>query len=64
MGSTMNCAEVMRTLRLSRETVKEMLDRGELRGFRRGNVIRIARRSVDRLLGREDAEERSSSAGR
>ena len=50
MSSTMNCVEVMKALRVSRGTVKTMLDHGELRGFRRGNVIRIARESVERLL--------------
>jgi len=64
MDSTMNCAEVMRMLRLSRDTVKEMLDRGELRGFRRGNVIRIERRSVERLLRGGGAEETSAPVGR
>ncbi len=56
MKSTLNCAEVMRLLRISRSTVREMLACGELRGFERGKIIRIDRRSVDRLLGREDAE--------
>jgi len=49
---TMNCVEVMRALRVSRATLRAMLGRGDLRGFQRGHVIRIDRRSVEELLGR------------
>jgi hypothetical protein len=56
MTQMMTCVEVMRALRLSRATVKRMLDRGELLGFRRrgvggGTVIRISRESVRLLQG-------------
>lgn len=68
MSSTMNCVEVMKALRCSRSTVKAMLDRGELRGFRRGNLIRIVRASVERLLDGpatpgEVRSEKSSASG-
>jgi excisionase family DNA binding protein len=65
MDSTLNCAEVMRLLRVSRNTVIEMLERRELGGFKRGKVIRIDGRSVERLLGRQDdSGERAPDAGR
>ncbi len=55
---TLNCAEVMRLLRVSRDTVVQMLENRELRGFRRGKVIRVDRRSLDRLLGRDEEASR------
>lgn len=50
MQATLNCLEVMRKLRVSRRTVRDMLAAGELRGFRRGKVFRVTRDSVERLL--------------
>jgi len=40
----------MQMLRISRETLRAMLASGELRGFERGKVIRVDRRSVEELL--------------
>jgi excisionase family DNA binding protein len=48
--AALNAAEVMRMLRVSRDTVRAMLASGELRGFARGKVIRIDKRSVEELL--------------
>lgn len=50
MSQTMNCAEVMRALRVSRKTVKRMLATGELVGFSRDHLIRVTSYSVQRLL--------------
>ena len=50
MKETLNAKETMQLLRISRETLREMLASGQLRGFERGKVIRIDRRSVDKLL--------------
>lgn len=50
MTETMNATETMKLLRISRETLRQMLSSGELRGFARGKVIRIDRRSVEELL--------------
>lgn len=50
--------DVMRRLRVSRETVMQLLARGELTGFRLGRVIRIDPQSLARLLRRQaDGEE-------
>jgi excisionase family DNA binding protein len=46
----MNAKETMRLLRISRDTLRAMLASGDLRGFERGKVIRIDRRSVEELL--------------
>ena len=50
VNATLNCLEVMRALRVSRQTVRDMLAAGELRGFRRGKVFRVTRLSVEQLL--------------
>ncbi len=44
-------SEVGRVLSVSRDTVRAMLDRGELSGFRCGRVVRLRRDSVERLVG-------------
>lgn len=43
-------AEVGRLLRVSQETVRAMLERGDLEGFRVGRVVRIRKASVQRIL--------------
>ena len=43
--------EVARLLRVSEETVRAMLRRGDLDGFRSGRSIRIRQESVERLVG-------------
>ncbi len=50
MTATLNAAETMRMLRITRSTLAAMLADGELRGFIKGKVIRIDRRSVEQLL--------------
>ena len=50
MNETLNARETMQLLRISRDTLRAMLASGELRGFERGKVIRIDRRSVEELL--------------
>lgn len=62
MGEFMNCAEAMRLLRLSRETIVQMLRTGELRGFVRGRAVRIQRTSVDELINA--ARNRRETAGK
>ena len=59
--TTLNAAETMRWLRITRETLAAMLASGELRGFRRGRIIRVSRQSVEELLGRhrESAREQT-----
>ena len=52
MKETLNARETMELLRISRETLRAMLASGELRGFERGKVVRVDRRSVEKLLGR------------
>jgi excisionase family DNA binding protein len=47
---TLNARETMRLLRISRDTLRALLSSGKLRGFERGKVIRIDRRSVEELL--------------
>jgi hypothetical protein len=59
---TLNASETMRLLRIGRETLAAMLDSGELTGFVKGKVIRIDRRSVERLLGRSRAQEPAPAA--
>lgn len=48
--TTLNAKETMQLLRISRETLRAMLASGELRGFERGKIIRVERRSVEELL--------------
>ncbi len=62
MSETLNASETMKLLRISRETLRAMLASGELRGFERGKVIRIDRRSVEALLGRAGAREQVTPA--
>ena len=50
METTLNCREVMKILRVSRSTIREMIAHGELAGFQRGKLIRIDPRSVEQLL--------------
>jgi excisionase family DNA binding protein len=44
--------ETCEALRVAPETVRAMLRRGDLEGFRVGRVTRVARESVERLLRR------------
>jgi excisionase family DNA binding protein len=39
-------------LRVSPATLRAMLDRGELEGFRSGRITRVMAASVERLVGR------------
>ena len=48
-------AEVGGLLRVSQETVRAMLARGDLEGFKAGRVVRVRKDSVERLLN-EPAE--------
>ncbi len=50
LKETLNARETMQLLRISRATLRVMLASGELRGFERGKVIRVDRRSVEELL--------------
>ncbi len=50
MQEAMTLVDVMKVLRVSRVTVHKMLARGDLKGFQRGHIVRINRRSVDHLL--------------
>lgn len=43
--------EASKLLRISRETVRAMLERGDLKGFSRGRVTRITLESVEALVG-------------
>ena len=44
-------AEVSLLLRVSRETARAMLERGDLEGFRSGRIVRIRRASVEKFTG-------------
>lgn len=44
-------AEVCKALKLSKRSVKAMLYRGEIRGFKMGNRWRISQGELRRLLG-------------
>ena len=50
MTRTLNASETMKVLRITRSTLSRMLAAGDLRGFIRGNVIRIDCCSVEQLL--------------
>ena len=50
MQDAMTLVDVMKVLRVSRLTVRELLARGDLKGFQRGHIVRINRHSVDHLL--------------
>lgn len=52
MEALLTVREASRVLRISPPTVRRLLTKGELRGFRVGKVIRLERGSVERLLGR------------
>lgn len=62
MSETLNATETMTLLRISRATLRAMLAAGELRGFERGKVIRVDRRSVEALLGRTREREQVTPA--
>ena len=47
----MTAKEAGRALRVSPDTVRAMLARGDLEGFVSGKVTRVTVRSVERLLG-------------
>lgn len=63
MKETLNAKETMELLRISRKTLGAMLDSRILRGFERGKVIRVDRRSVEELLGRKVEQEPVTTAG-
>lgn len=50
MRKVLNCAQTMAALHVSRATVRDMLAKGELQGFRRGKIVRVTAESVERLL--------------
>jgi excisionase family DNA binding protein len=50
--SLLTVHEVSATLRVSEKTVRRMIDRHDLRGFRVGGQIRVQRDSVIELLRR------------
>ncbi len=56
MKDVLSLAEVCRALRVGRRTAATMLARGELKGFRRGRIVRISRASVQRLLDGKGSE--------
>ena len=47
----LTATETSEFLRVSRETVRAMLVRGDLKGFSRGRVTRITLESVQELVG-------------
>ena len=55
--------EVAEVLRVSDETVRAMLRRGDLEGFRSGRSIRIKQESVERLVGQEFNSPMAASHG-
>jgi len=52
----LSAIEVARRLRVGRKTVLAMIERGELKGFKRGRLIRVTAASVQRLLDGQAAE--------
>lgn len=56
MKDVMNAIEVARRLRVGRQTVLRMIERGELKGFKRGRLIRVTFASVEGLLAGQAAE--------
>ena len=47
----LTAAEVSEMLRVTRQTVRKMIERGELKGFQCGRITRITRDSVEHLVG-------------
>ncbi len=38
-------------LRVSRDTIRRMIERGDLAGFQRGKITRVTVKSLERLIG-------------
>lgn len=60
VSKTFNQADVAKMLRLSAACARALMACGELRGFRRGRLIRTIETSVNRLLGHEETRPTSS----
>ena len=47
----LTAAEVGAMLRVTRQTVRKMIQRGDLEGFQCGRITRVTRDSVEHLVG-------------
>ena len=47
----LTATEVSTILRVSRDTVRRMIERGDLAGFQRGKITRVTLESVEELVG-------------
>lgn len=47
----LTATEASQILRVSRDTIRRMIERGDLSGFQRGKITRVTRDSVERLVG-------------
>lgn len=50
VGTLVNGITAARSLGVSRQTVRRLIESGQLRGFHAGRIIRVTRDSVERLL--------------
>ena len=65
MKEVLSAIEVAKRLRVGRKTVVEMIQGGQLKGFKRGRLIRVTAESVRRLLdGAEKTPEETPGAER
>ena len=56
MSELLTVGEVAEHFRISSETVRALIRRGEIRAVRIGHVFRIPREEIARLLGEKKAE--------
>lgn len=56
MPELLTVGEVAKHFRITSETVRGLIRRGEIRAVRIGHVFRIPREEFARLLGKKDAE--------
>ena len=57
--------EAARILRVTRQTVRAMIERGELEGFSRGKLTRVTAESLERLMhGHSSPLTEMATAGR
>ena len=54
MKELLTAQECAARLRLTAETIRRMVDRGELPGFRAGKCYRIPKEAVDKLVSAAD----------
>lgn len=62
MRLLLTCREASEVLRVSPDTVRAMLNRGELEGFQSRKTTRITVASIERLVGEAVAAEFSTTA--